>query len=149
VRLSALRCGDLGQQCELGLRLDIDAEDAFVDGERELGRGLADAGEHDLVGRDAGRARALQFTAGDDVGAGAELRQGAQHGLVRVRLHGVADERIDVGEGAGEYLVVTRQRRRRIAIERRADLGRERVEPDRLGVQRAVAIFEVMHRRSV
>ena len=70
-----LAAGDRGQQFELRLGLDIDAEDAFVDRERELARGLADAGEHDLVGRDAGRACALELAFGDDVGAGAELRQ--------------------------------------------------------------------------
>jgi hypothetical protein len=71
VRPPALRRCDLRQQCELRLGLDVDAENAFVDRQRELGRGLADAGEHDLLRRDAGGARTLQFTAGDDVGAGA------------------------------------------------------------------------------
>ncbi len=108
-------------------------------------RGLADAGEHDLVGGNAGGQRALELAAGDDVGAGAELRQRGDHRLVGIRLHGVADQRVDVGEGVGEDLVVPRQRRGRIAIERRADGCRERVETDRLGVQHAVAIGEVMH----
>ena len=61
-----------GQQLELGLGLDVDAEDAFVDRERELARGLADAGEHDLLRRDAGGARALELALRHHVGAGAE-----------------------------------------------------------------------------
>ena len=53
-----LRRGDLRQQIELGLGFDIDAENAFVDREREFARRLADAGEHDLVGgMPASRAR--------------------------------------------------------------------------------------------
>ena len=99
-----LRGGDRGEQFELRLGFDVDAENALVDRERELARGLADAGEHDLVRRDAGAARAQQFAFGDDVGAGAEPRQRRDHRLVGIRLHGVADERIDVGEGAGEHL---------------------------------------------
>ena len=109
-------------------------------------RGLAEPGEHDLVGGDAGQPRALELAAGHHVGAGAELGQRLDHRLVGIRLHGVADERVHVGEGAGEHLVVPRQRRGRIAIERRADARRQRVETDRLGVEHAVAIIEVMHR---
>ena len=136
---------DRGQQFELRLRLDVDAEDALVDRERELARGLADAGEHDLVGRDAGGAGALELALGDDVGAGAEPRQGLDHGLVGIRLHRVADERRHVGEGAGEHPVVPLERRGRIAIERRADRAAQVDEIDRLGVQHAVAIVEMVH----
>ena len=125
------------QQFELGFGLDVDAEDAFVDRERKLARGLADAGEHDLVRRDAGGARALELAFRDDVGAGAELRQRAHHRLVGIRLHGVADERRHVGEGVREHAVVPLERRGRIAIERRADRVRELGEIDRLGVQHA------------
>ena len=58
-RGAALAGGDRGQQLELRLGFDVDAENVLVDRERELARGLADAGEHDLVRRDAGRPRAL------------------------------------------------------------------------------------------
>ena len=137
--------GDRRQQLELGLGFDVDAEDAFIDGERELGRRLADAGEHDLVRRDAGGARALELASRYHVGAGAEIGQRLDHRLVGVRLHGVADERLHVGEGVGEHLVMPLQRRGRIAIERGADRLREINEIDRLGVQHAVAIGEMMH----
>ncbi len=116
-----------------------------IDRERELARGLADAGEHDLVRRNPGGARAQQLAFGDDIGAGAELGQRRDHRLVGIRLHGVADQRIDIGEGAGEHLVVPLDGRARIAIERRADGVRQRDEIDRFGVQHAVAIGEVVH----
>ena len=73
------------------------------------------------------------------------LAKRGDHRLVGIRLHGVADQRVHVGEGAGEHLVVPRERRGRIAIERRSDRGGERVEIHRLGVQHAVAISEVVH----
>jgi hypothetical protein len=42
---AALAGRDRGQKFELRFRLDIDAENAVVDGERKLARGLADPGE--------------------------------------------------------------------------------------------------------
>ena len=111
----------------------------------ELGRGLADTGKQDLVRRNAGCERAMQFAAGHHVGAGAELGKRLQHRLVGVRLHRIADDRLDIGEGVGKHAVVTFERRRRIAIERRAYRARQRAEVDRLGVQFAVAIIEVVH----
>ena len=98
-----------------------------------------------LSGANAGGARAQQFAFGNDIGAGAELRQRRDDGLVGIRLHGVADQRVDIGERAGKDLVVPLQRRGRIAIERRADAFRQRDEIDLFGVQHAVAISEVVH----
>src|SRR4029077_14549550 len=69
----------------------------------------------------------------------------AQHRLVRIRLHGVADEGLLAGEGLGEDAIVTLQRRGRIAIERRADGVGDIDEIDALGVQHAVSIVEMIH----
>ena len=95
--------------------------------------------------RDAGRQRPLQLATGDHVGAGAELGQGAQHRLVGIGLHGVADQSLLAGKGLGEDPVVALKRRRRIAIERRAHGVRELEQIDRFGVQHAVAIVEVIY----
>ena len=142
---ATLARGDRRQQFQLGFGFDVDAENVFVERKREFVRGLADAGEHDLLRRDAGGPRALEFAAGHHVGAGAELGKRLDHRLVGIRLHGVADERLHVGEGLGEDLVMPPERRGRIAIERGADHSREIGEIDRLGVQDAVAIVEVVH----
>ena len=144
---TALACGDRGQQFQLGLGFDVDAEDAFVDRKRHFARSLADAGEHDLFSRHAGEPRAHELAFRHHVGAGAELGQRRDHRLIGICLHGVADERVHVGEGAGEHLVMARERRGRIAIERRADRRGEFVEVHRLGAEDAVAISEVVHRR--
>ena len=146
---AALGGGDGGEKLELRLGFDIDAENVLLDGEREFARGLADAGEHDLAGRHAGTARAQQFALGDDVGAGAEFCQHRDHRLIGIRLHGVTDQRVDVGEGAGEHLIMALDGRARIAIERRADGVRKRDQIDRLGVEHAVAIGEMVHDTSL
>jgi hypothetical protein len=142
---AALAGGDAGEEFKLGFGFDVDAENALLDRKRELARGLADTGEHDLLRRNSGGAGAQQLAPGDDVGAGAEPGQRRDHRLVGIRLHGVADQRVDVGEGVGKHPIMPLERRARIAIERRADGVRQRNEIDRFGVQHAVAISEVMH----
>src|ERR1700735_5280769 len=51
---AALSGGDRSKKFKLGFGLDVDAENAFVDGQREFARRLADTGEHDLIERNAG-----------------------------------------------------------------------------------------------
>ncbi len=92
-----------------------------------------------------GSERAAQFAFGDDVHAGAELDQRFQHRLVGVRLHGVADERVLAGEGLREHAEMPRQGRGGIAIERGFDFTRDLGEVDVLGIEAAVAVFEVLH----
>ena len=89
--------------------------------------------------------RALEFAARHHVGAGAETGERLDHRLVGIRFHGVADERPDIGESAGEHLVMARQRRSRIAVERGPHRGRETVERDVFGMENAAAIVEVIH----
>src|SRR5580704_2452670 len=90
-------------------------------------------------------ARAQQFAARDDIGAGAEFCQRSDYRLVGIRLQRIADQRVDIGEGAGEDFIVPLDGRARIAIERRADGVGQRVEIDRFGMEHAVAISKVMH----
>ena len=133
------------QQFEFGFGFDIDAENVRGQRRAQFGLGLADAGEHDLLRRNAGRQRALQLASRHHVGAGAELGQRAQHRLVGVGLHGVTDQRLLAGEGVAEHPVMALQRRGRIAIERRADRIGQIDQTHRLGVKYAVAIVEVIH----
>ena len=137
--------GHLAQRAQLGLALDVEAEDALLQRVGHLLARLADAGEDDLVCRHAGGERAPQLALGDDVHAGAKLGERAQHRLVRVGFDGIADERVLPGEGFRQHAVVPLQRRRRIAIERRSHLGGEARERDILGVQHAVLVMEMVH----
>ena len=110
-----------GEPIELAVGLDVDAEDVLIDRQREFGVGLADAGEHDLVRRNAGRAGTLELSAGDDIGAGAEPGERPDDRLIGICLQRVADERGHIRERAGEHPIVPLQRRGRVAIERRSD----------------------------
>ena len=112
---------------------------------RQLGRRLADAGEHDLARRDAGGAGALELAGRNHVGAGTQAGERGDHRLIGIGLDRVADERGHVREGLGEDPVVPLQRRGRIAIKGRADGLGEGREINRLGVKHAVAVGEMMH----
>ncbi len=98
-----------------------------------------------LSGANAGRARTPELASRHHIGSGAEIGERLDHGLVGIRLHRVADERLHVGEGVREYLVMPFERRGRVAIERGADRLRKIDEVDRFGVQHAVAVGEMVH----
>ncbi len=141
-RARAHRHGDFAQRLELGLRLDVDLMDAGGQREFHLVARLADAGEDDARRRDAGGEGAAQFALRDDVGAGAEQRQGADHREVRIGLDGVADRRALIGKGVGEAPILRFERGARIAIERRADGGGDARQGDAIAMQLAAAIGE-------
>ena len=140
-------CSDCGDRFELRLGFDVEAEDVRIERQRDFPRRLADAREGDARTRHAGRNGATQLSFGHDIHAGAELRQCLQHGLVRIRLHGVADQRLHIGKGLREDLIMAGQGRRRIAVEGRADLAGESGEIDPFGMERAAPVIEVMHGR--
>ena len=64
---------------ELGFRFHIEGEDPGIERESHLGLGLADAGECDLLGRNAHGERAAKLTLGHDVHSGARARERGQH----------------------------------------------------------------------
>ena len=129
----------LAQQPELGLRFHIEGEDALLEREGHLVLGLADAGEGDSVGRDANGERAAKLAFGDDVHAGAKPRQRGQHAEIGVGLDRVAHLGVGAGKGVGEDAIVALERRRRIAIEGRADRVGDVGEADILGMEDARA----------
>ena len=130
---------------DLRLRLDVEAEDAGVDGEGDLARRLADAGKDDPFRRAAGGERPAELALRDHVAPRPLGDEGADHRLVGVRLHGVADQRVEAGEGLAEDAVVADEGGGRIAVERRADRRRDVRQGHVLGVEHAVAVVEVIH----
>ncbi len=66
------------EQLQLRQRFDVELLDAGLERRRSSRRRLADAGEDDALRRDAGRQRAAQLALRDDIGAGAEPREGAR-----------------------------------------------------------------------
>ena len=96
---------------QLRLGFDVETMDTRREREIHLSRRLADAGKQDLLRRNAGGQRAPQLALGHHVGARPQFGQRLQHGLVRIGLHRVAHQCVDIGESIGEDLVVPRQRR--------------------------------------
>jgi hypothetical protein len=91
--------------------------------------------------------RALQFAARHDIGTRADSGERCDHRLVGIGFERETDERGSVGERFGKYAIVPLERRGRIAIEWCADFARERGQINVFGVEHAVAIGEVVHRR--
>ena len=87
----AARRGDGVDPLDLPFRLGVDAAQAEVDGALELRVGLADAGEDDLRGREAGAQRDLDLADRVGVGGGAEAAQQAGDAERRVGLERVVE----------------------------------------------------------
>ncbi len=76
---------------DLAVRLGVDGPDAEIDRLRQLGRGLADAGEDDLRGDEAGAERDVDLAARVRVGAAAEPAEQPRDRQRRVRLERVVE----------------------------------------------------------
>src|SRR6266850_5847659 len=105
---------DLIDALELGLRLDVDAADTLLEGELDLRRALADAGEECLARIASRRHHARELAAGNDVEAGAELGKQRQDREIRIRLDRIADERVPALEGLRVFTVCALDRGARI-----------------------------------
>ena len=136
---------ELAQKLELALRLDVDLQDPAREGELELAPGLAHAREEDARGRNAGGKSDPELALRDDVAAGTGVRHGAHDGERGVRLERIADHRVHVGESGREGAEPALEGRRGIAIEGRADLGRDAFERHLLGAEGTIAIGELAH----
>ena len=123
---------------ELGLRLDVELQDAGIDRGGHLTARLPDAGKDNLLRRDPRFKSAVQLAAGNDIRAGAVFSEEAQDGEVGIGFHRIGDERVDAGKRLLEDTQVTAQGRRAVAIERRTDRFREAVEADVLRMEDAV-----------
>ncbi len=138
----AARRRDGAEPVQFGNRLDVDLVDTGIERGVKLGTCLADAGEDDLVRRDAGGERAPQFALRDDVSAGSEPGQDTQYREVRVGLDGVADQRSGRRKRRGKAAVAGLQCGSGIDVERRPDSGGDARQRHRLGIQFTAAIGE-------
>ncbi len=91
-RLLPELAGDLAEELQLALALDVDGANLRFEGGLQLRSGLADAAVDDAVRGDPRLQRAEQLAAADDVGPAAEGRQPLQQSEVAVGLDGVGDE---------------------------------------------------------
>ena len=108
---------------------------------------LAHAGEDDLAGIAARREHARELAARNDVEPASQARKEVQHREARIGLDRVAHQVV----GAGERRIVGApgldERRARVDEARRSVLLGDPAERDRLGVQLAVPVVEVVHCR--
>ena len=144
-RAFAKRRCNVAQLIEFRFAFDVEAEDAFAQRKRHVFAGLADAGENDFRCRYASRAGTPQLAFRDDVHTSAKVRQRRQDRLVRVGFDRKTNERVDALKGLGQHLVVALERRGRIAIKRRSNLGGYLRKADVLGVEHARFVMEVVH----
>ena len=139
------RGGHAGDRVELGLALDVEHQDAGLQPGPDLLVGLAHAGEHGLVRRTAGQADAVQLAGRDDVEPAAVLGHHLEDAQVRVGLHRVAHQGVDLGVRGLERFERPQDRRLAVDVQRRAEplgqLGRRHV----LAVQLSVAVVEGFH----
>jgi hypothetical protein len=145
MRLLAFAHGAGVQHFQFGFGFDVETVDAGVERQVHFGGCLADTGKHDAVGRNAGGQRPAQFATRYHVDTGAQTSERLQHGLVRIRLHRVADHGVDIGEGFGEDRVVPFQRCGGIAVERCAHRLGYVDDGDVFRKENAVTIFEMVH----
>ncbi len=134
-----LRFGDRGQPVELLERLDVQVADPGPHGLTELVGGLPHPAEDDPVRREAGRERTRHLAGRDDVGAGTQIAQEAEHGERAVGLHRVADPMRHAGQRLVERPIPLADRLGVVDVGRRADLGGDVDEGDAGQVERATA----------
>ena len=140
-RRAVHRGGDRRQHRQLLGAFHVDLRDVLGERQPQFAFALADAREHDAVGRDACRAGAAQLALADDVGAGALGREQPQHREPVVRLHRVMDVRIQAGirQRSREHPATPAHGRRRIDPDRRADAIGD-------GVERHIVDHQPVHR---
>src|SRR5690606_28365813 len=97
---------------------DVEAVHADFQGATHVVTGLADAGEHDLVGAAASGQNAFQLTAGNDVETGAQTRQDIQYAQVGVGLYRKAHQAAHAGQRIGVSQVLSFDVRARVNVGR-------------------------------
>ncbi len=142
-----MSAGDAVDRVQFGLAFDIEHEDAGVEGLGDLLVGLAHAREDGFARVSAGGLDAEQFSARDDVEAAAVLGEELQDAQVRVRLHGVADQRVDLGEGFLKGLELARESGGAVDVKGGAVLPGEVGDGDLFAVELVVSVFEGVHGR--
>ena len=107
---------------QLGPALDVELQDPGSQPGFQLGGLLGDPGKDDLLWRHAPGQRALELTGGDDIGADAMAGDVGDDVGVHVGLDGVADQRVERGEGGLQALDLRGDMGAGVDVQRRAVL---------------------------
>jgi hypothetical protein len=144
-RRGAHAAGDAGDAQQFAARLDVEAEDALLDGQADVRLGLAHAREHHLARVAPSGDHALQLAARDDVEAAAQAGEQVEDGEVGVCLHSVADEVRPIAQRPLEGLEGPGERRFGVDVAGGAELAGDGGQGYLLGVQFAVDQAEWAH----
>jgi hypothetical protein len=136
---------DFVDELQLRLGLDVEAVNPLLQRVADLLPGLADAREGAFRRVAAGLQHAEKLAAGDDVEPRAPLREQVEHGDVRVCLHGVADEVVQLLQRAVEPREVVADGAGAIDIDGRARPIDDVLDAHVLTEKAALAVFEEMH----
>ncbi len=145
---SAARRRNLCQHVDFGFGFDIELQDAGIDAGTKLGAGLANAGKHDAAGWNAGGQCARQFTAGNNISAGTQPGNGAEHGQIGIGFHRKGHQRVAItqpGHRGLEYAEMPFDRGTAVAVKRRANFGRKLCKADVFGMHHAAAKLKMIH----
>jgi len=152
-RVFAQRGRDRGEHFRLFHGFDIELAEAAGQRLGHFRRGLADAGEDDLLRRDSRRHGASIFADRDHVGAKPLGGERGDHGGIGIGLDREGDQRVraTLPNGAGhrraEDAGMALHRRSGIDIDRRPDRGGDGGQRHVLAVEDAVAKLEMVHCR--
>ena len=127
---------------QLAARFGVDRLEAEGDRPRDLGAALADAGEDDLLRREAGLQGDLDLADGIAVGAGAEALDQAHQAERRVRLERVVDAVPAAGQGGGQARVTGADQGGAVDVAGRPDLARDGRQRDAVADPGAGALGE-------
>ena len=127
------------------LALGVEGIDPLPQGELDLALRLAHAGEGASARVAPSGDYPLQLATAHDVEPAAEPGQHPQHRLVRVGLHGEADQVLHSGQGLVEVLETRGQRMLRIDIKGRAEALGERLDGDPFTAKLVADVTKVMH----
>ena len=139
--------GHRRQTLHLGLAFDVELPNTARQRQFHLFRRLADTGKHDPLARKTGGNRPAILAPRYHIDTGPKARHQPQNRLVRIGLHGIAHQMVQPLQGLVKQPVMPLQSRGRIDIKRRANLGCNLGQGHILGMQNAVLIQKMIHRR--
>ena len=143
---------DLLQACrhavnslQLWLALGVEGVDPLPQGELDFAFRLAHPREGASARVTSSRDHPLQLATAHDVESAAEPGQQPQHGLIRVGLHGEADQVLHSRQGLVELLETRGQRMLRVEVKGRPKALGERLDGDLFTAKLVADVTEIMH----
>ena len=136
---------DLGQGAQFRLGFDVELPDTLCQGQSHFLACLSHPGKHDAAAGHARRPGTAVFPARHHIHARAQIAQRLEDCDIRQRFDRETHQMRQRRQRLGEQAVMPRQGRGGIAVERRANRGRNIGQRHVFGMKPAVAVKEVVH----